>query len=174
MYPYPVSLLAHGDARDIALLRADDRQGVIREVQRWHVHESVRVLRGRRMTTWAALYSEVAAALQFPIYFGENLDAMDESLSEPDQEPILHPRLCVVTEPQFVLSDEEPDQLRRFIGSLRTARSRWETFPPEHAKGVDPVFSVVIAPFSDPEPVKDAWMAAGAIVTEVWAARHHH
>jgi hypothetical protein len=121
------------------------------------------------MTNWASLYSEIAAALQFPIYFGENLDALDESLSEPDQEPILQPRLCIITEPQFVLSDEAPDQLPRFIHSLRTARSRWELFPPEHVEGVDPVFSVVIAPFREPELVKDAWMAAGALVTEVWA-----
>ena len=44
----------------------------------------VRRLAGARMRTLEALYDETSAALQFPEYFGRNLDAVDECLRDLD------------------------------------------------------------------------------------------
>lgn len=42
----------------------------------------VRVVRGAKMPTVAAVFDEFAAALQFPYYFGANKDAFDECLRD--------------------------------------------------------------------------------------------
>src|SRR6516225_3387906 len=42
----------------------------------------VRRIRGHKAKTTAALFDEMAAALQFPSYFGENWNALDECLSD--------------------------------------------------------------------------------------------
>ncbi|MBO0720913.1 MAG: barstar family protein [Blastocatellia bacterium] len=47
-------------------------------------HVSVRFLRGKKMKDLDALYSEFAAALQFPYYFGENWAAFHECLTDLD------------------------------------------------------------------------------------------
>ena len=43
---------------------------------------AVRFVRGAKATTKAALFDELAAALQFPFYFGENWDACNDCLGE--------------------------------------------------------------------------------------------
>ena len=43
---------------------------------------AARRLRGDKMKTSAALFDEMAAALQFPPYFGENWDALEECLAD--------------------------------------------------------------------------------------------
>lgn len=45
---------------------------------------AVRRLSGARMADLESLYDETSAALQFPDYFGRNLDAFDESLRDLD------------------------------------------------------------------------------------------
>lgn len=42
----------------------------------------LRFLRASKMTSSKSLFDEVAAALQFPYYFGENWDALDECLND--------------------------------------------------------------------------------------------
>lgn len=47
----------------------------------------VRVIRGHKCTSYEALHNEIAAALQFPDYYGENWDALDECLGDLDWLP---------------------------------------------------------------------------------------
>ena len=59
-------------AQDVAwsLARSTDRRVV------------VRTIRGAKAVTEGELFNELAAALQFPFYFGENWNAIDECLSD--------------------------------------------------------------------------------------------
>lgn len=43
---------------------------------------AVRVVRGKKMRQRESFFNEISAALQFPLYFGENWDALDESLAD--------------------------------------------------------------------------------------------
>src|ERR1700756_4380721 len=42
---------------------------------------AIRVLRGAKMESMEGFYDELAAVLQFPLYFGRNWAAMDECLA---------------------------------------------------------------------------------------------
>jgi hypothetical protein len=48
---------------------------------------AVRVIRGWKCSNYEALHNEVAAALQFPNYYGENWNAMDECITDLDWMP---------------------------------------------------------------------------------------
>jgi hypothetical protein len=42
----------------------------------------VRFLRGSKMKTERGLFDELSAAFQFPYYFGDNWDALDECMAD--------------------------------------------------------------------------------------------
>ena len=48
---------------------------------------AVKVIRGWKCSNYEALHNEVAAALQFPNYYGENWNAMDECITDLDWMP---------------------------------------------------------------------------------------
>jgi RNAse (barnase) inhibitor barstar len=61
-----------------------------------------RVVRGAKSRTAPALFDEFAAAWQFPPYFGENWDALDECLSDLDWLPARAYFLVVTNAPQLL------------------------------------------------------------------------
>ncbi|HST60807.1 MAG TPA: barstar family protein, partial [Longimicrobium sp.] len=78
---------------------------------------AVRVIRGSRCGTASMLHDEIAAALQFPNYYGENWDALDECITDLEWMPaegyLLH-----LTDVERVL----PDDARGFGILLRILR----------------------------------------------------
>lgn len=60
---------------------------------------TVRVVRGRKMRNLRALFNEFAAALQFPLYFGENEDAFNECIAELETLPAGEGYVVTVIEP---------------------------------------------------------------------------
>jgi hypothetical protein len=85
----------------------------------------VRIARGRKSRTRAALFDEFAAALQFPLYFGENADAFDECLSELESLPRRAGFVILITEPEQVLVDDDSTTMSWFVSSLRRAGQEW-------------------------------------------------
>jgi len=81
----------------------------------------VRVVRGRKMRTQQALYSEISAALQFPLYFGENADAFDECMADLAWLPPQAGYVVVITAPDEVLAEEDASALQWLVGSLSGA-----------------------------------------------------
>lgn len=67
---------------------------------------TVRVARGLKMRTVDGLFNEIAAALQFPYYFGENWAAFDECLADMDWLPMDVGIVIVILDSGAVLADE--------------------------------------------------------------------
>jgi RNAse (barnase) inhibitor barstar len=79
-----------------------------------------RVVRGKKMTHREGLFNEIAAALQFPSYFGENWDAFQECVSDLGWLPP-EPVVLIVTDALAMLDSEPIDALRIFTEILQYA-----------------------------------------------------
>lgn len=84
----------------------------------------VRRLRGTKMKTVASLFDEIAAALQFPYYFGENWDALDECLSDLGWLPG-RSYLLLIADALQVLSEEAAVEFRTFVNLLMRSGEEW-------------------------------------------------
>ena len=84
---------------------------------------AVRFVRGSKMRTANALFDEIAAACQFPYYFGENWAALAECLGDLDWLDTSR-FVLVVTEFDQVLSDEAVE-MEAFARALRSAVERY-------------------------------------------------
>jgi hypothetical protein len=83
-----------------------------------------RVLRGWKMGSWDGSYSEIGAALQFPPYFGENLNALHDCLTDLSWLP--GPAYAViVADAHLLLRGAQPDSLGAFLDHIRLAGERW-------------------------------------------------
>jgi RNAse (barnase) inhibitor barstar len=79
------------------------------------------------MTDTASFYDEIGAALQFPYYFGENLDALDECLCDLEWLPADR-YLFVVQDAAHVLSaDGAQTTFETWLEILARARETWAT-----------------------------------------------
>jgi len=83
-----------------------------------------RVLRGRKMRTWPDLYDEIGAALQFPPYFGENSNALDECITDLEWLEADSYSLTIL-DAACVLDEERPLEDRIFWEQLRDAAHEW-------------------------------------------------
>lgn len=81
-----------------------------------------RWLRGSKMRTANALFDEFAAALQFPPYFGENWDGLDECLNDLDWLDGDGAALFILDADQL-LRDAPPEDGRILFEILQAAES---------------------------------------------------
>ncbi|TQF65979.1 barstar family protein [Rhodococcus spelaei] len=85
---------------------------------------TVRLVRGPKMATVAAVFDEFAAALQFPYYFGANKDAFDECLRDcPDWLGDSRGLVVVVRDADALLASA-PAELAWFADALDDADVR--------------------------------------------------
>jgi hypothetical protein len=128
---------------------------------------TVRVVRGGKMRSYAGLFDEFAAALQFPWYFGENGNAFDECIADLSWLPRQSGYVLVIADPQEVLADTEDDGLSWLVGSLSRANEEWAT-PVELGEWWDrpavPFHVVLQCGIGDAAKVSERWAAAGAVV----------
>lgn len=95
------------------LAQALERHGVL-----------ARVVRGSKMETYRGFYDELAAALQFPDYFGENWAALDECLADLEWLPA-RAYAILVTDAERVLAAEESDAVGAFVALLGDSAESW-------------------------------------------------
>lgn len=126
---------------------------------------TARVVRGRKMRTLQELFDEFAAALQFPLYFGENQDAFNECIAELETLPAGEGYVVAITEPDQVLVDAGSDALAWLTRSLASAAEEWSQ-PVELGEWWDrPAvpFHVVLAGTSDAiAAAQHRWSSVGA------------
>lgn len=125
---------------------------------------TVRVLRGPKMRTLDALFDEAAAALQFPLYFGENWNAFHECLSQTDWPPGTAGVVLVITDAFDVLADE-PAELPVLVRSIAHAVSAYSK-PIARGQWWDrpaiPYHVVLHSPASNLDATRARWEPAGA------------
>jgi hypothetical protein len=86
---------------------------------------AVRTIRSRKCRTRAALFDEMGAALQFPYYFGENWDALDEvitDLSWHDEAAFL----LLFSGAEVLLADAPKSDLALLVQALAGAHEYWQ------------------------------------------------
>ncbi|EHR52026.1 Barstar (barnase inhibitor) [Saccharomonospora marina XMU15] len=131
---------------------------------------TARIVRGRKMRTLEGVFNEFAAALQFPLYFGENRDAFHECIAELEGLPAGQGYVVMVTEPDQLLADEGTGELDSLVRSLKSAAEIWAS-PVELGEWWDrPAvpFHVVLA--GDSDVVKVAarrWSSVGVLPTSL-------
>lgn len=128
----------------------------------------VRRLSGRRMTDLGGVYDEASAALQFPQYFGRNLDAFDECLRDVDlPEAPGGAVVVVVTEAESMLTSA-PGRREWFAEAVDDANEiRAE-------RGNGPVV-VVFSTHADTPADQHWWRgeALGGRAVHAWDDGHH-
>jgi len=107
-----------GDTADLARyhasLRLKESSGIV-----------VRLLRGEDMTNWVLLFNEIAAALQFPLYFGKNINALDECLADLSDWLPANAYVLVISQATLVLKEESRDDFVSFFRLLVDISKDW-------------------------------------------------
>jgi len=85
-----------------------------------------RFLRGKKMTKTEELHSEVAAALQFPWYYGENWPALGECINDLDWLSA-DSYFFIITDAEEILSKEDQNEFSVFIKILQQAAVEWSS-----------------------------------------------
>jgi hypothetical protein len=121
------------------------------------------------MRTVDALFDEMAAALQFPHYFGENWPALDECLSDLDWLPGGAGTVVLLVEPGEVLVDAHEAELGAFVRAIVHAATTYAG-PIDRGEWWDrPAvpFHVVVSVLPDEaESLRRRWSGAGAVISD--------
>jgi RNAse (barnase) inhibitor barstar len=83
-----------------------------------------RIVRGKKCTIRDDVFDEFAAAWQFPCYFGENWDALEECLTDLEWLPA-SAYLLLVTNATHALEKSSLEQRRIFWSLLQRVSSSW-------------------------------------------------
>ncbi len=126
---------------------------------------TVRVSRGRKMRRLPLMFDELAASLQFPLYFGENKDALNECLQDLEGLEVGSGIVLVWPEADQVLVDESESELGWLVETLRSAAEVWGASIEEGEwwdRPAVPFHLILVADPSTFDVARRRWDAAGA------------
>jgi hypothetical protein len=107
-----------GDLKDLAnyhaRLRLKAESGVV-----------MRLLRGEDMSDSRLFFVEIAAALQFPLYFGKNINALAECLGDLDDWLPASAYVLVISQAMSVLKEEAGEDFVAFFRLLADVSKEW-------------------------------------------------
>lgn len=84
----------------------------------------IRTIRGKRCMAVPDFFSEVAAALQFPLYFGENWNAFNDCINDMAW-AMGEAYILLVNDASFLLCDADDEDFRVLIKMLSIANEDW-------------------------------------------------
>ncbi len=148
----------------LALLPEVDADRIVWPLRRAPGAGAVRVIRGIKCETLEALFNEIGAALQFPDYFGENWDALDECITDLEWMPagwyLVH-----VDQVECILPDD-PADFRIFLRILLDAGRAWHD--PESRGTEPPLPGARSIPFNVVLSGSEAGLARARAVLDEW------
>lgn len=111
--------------------------GLAERLQHERPDAVVRVIRGSHSRTAPDFFTEIAAALEFPSYFGRNWNAFNDCILDLSW---LRGSAYVLlfADADQLLDEAHPDNLAAFAELLQGAHNAWQPSP-EAAPGVQPV-----------------------------------
>jgi hypothetical protein len=86
----------------------------------------VRTVRGRKSRTVATFFDEIAAALQFPYYFGENWNALTDVLRDLEWSPG-SAYLILIADADQLLADADDEDFQILMQIVSRSRVTWLT-----------------------------------------------
>jgi hypothetical protein len=102
---------------------AEDLSNAVRAVERTR-KTAARVVRGKIAVTETAFFSECAAALQFPLYFGENWDAFRDCML--DLAWLEAPGCAlIIADALHLLEKAKPEAFSHFVRIVTEAAGYW-------------------------------------------------
>jgi hypothetical protein len=119
---------------------------------------AARVLRGRKSATVPALFDEWSAALQFPLYFGDNWDAFRDCLTDLAWLPA-EGYVLLIADAVHLLRAAPPAEPGRFVAVLQDAVESWNT--PEKPRQPRPFHVVFHAAPGEAPALVQRWQAEG-------------
>jgi RNAse (barnase) inhibitor barstar len=128
---------------------------------------AARLVRGRKSTTAAHFFDEIAAALQFPHYFGENWDALHDCLADLSWLGSQAVVLCFADADQLLA--KAPADLKKLAEVLLSAAK--EMNEPAKPKTPRPFHVVLQTTTGHEAAVKAAWEGMGVKVEGIVAPR---
>ena len=163
----PRPLLSVSEASALLVMEADVKSAGAAALSWGDAGLTVRTARGRKMRTVGRLFDEMAAALQFPYYFGENWPAFDECLADMDWLPLAAGVVVLIYDATEVLSDEDEVELAVLVRSIDAARRAYSV-PIESGDWWDrpavPFHVVLHSVPADSAALHARWQKAGALV----------
>jgi RNAse (barnase) inhibitor barstar len=145
----------------------DDARDTLRSLERPGMRVTVRFVRGRRSGTTAAFFDELAAALQFPDYFGDNWDATNDCLGDLTW---VHADAIVLglLDGEKLLANDGDDAARKLVSVLKAAAGHRNHSSVEKAARS---FHVVMQSRPiDADEVANRWAALGLDLSHVKSA----
>ena len=113
-FAHPYLRVMRGSAEDLANLLAKLRR---------ETGADVRLVRAPKMGSGPQLFDEMAAAMQFPWYFGDNWDAFDECINDLEWISARH-IIVGVTDASRLLADDSNEARRALAVIITEAATR--------------------------------------------------
>lgn len=85
----------------------------------------MRLLRGEDMSDSKCFFAEIAAALQFPLYFGKNMNALAECLGDLGDWLPAEAYVLVISQTMLVLKEESREDFVAFFRLLADVCREW-------------------------------------------------
>lgn len=163
----PRALLSVSESSALLMMEADVKSAADAALSWGDSGLTVRTARGRKMRTVERLFDEMAAALQFPYYFGENWPAFDECLADMDWLPLAAGLAVLIYDAAEVLSDADEVELTVLVRLIEAARRAYSA-PIESGEWWDrpavPFHVVLHSLPADSAALHARWRKAGALI----------